>query len=100
MSDEGLLANAERQGQRIRASLKSGLEGVSAVRDIRGQGLMIGVELDRPCGMLVAEALKHGLVMNVTQDCVIRLLPPLIINQEEADQMAAIVVQLVKALVA
>ncbi len=85
IESEGLMANAVAQGDRIRAGLKRELAGVAGVVEIRGMGLMIGVELDRPCGELVKQALAAGLLINVTQDKVIRMLPPLILSAAEAD---------------
>ena len=82
---EGLMANAVEQGERIRGGLQARIGGVAGVREIRGRGLMIGVELDRPCGELVKAALDAGLLINVTHDNVIRLLPPLVISRAEAD---------------
>ena len=67
------------------------------VKSIRGQGLMIGIELDRPCGPLMGIALQAGLLLSVTADSVIRLLPPLTMTQDEADEVVAILVPLVKA---
>jgi acetylornithine aminotransferase len=67
---------------------------------VRGQGLMIGVELDRPCGDLVNRALAAGLLINVTMDKVIRLLPPLVINEAQARQVLAILVPLVREFLA
>jgi acetylornithine aminotransferase len=72
-------------GERIIGGLRAALSGAAGVIDIRGSGLMIGVELDRPCGEIVARALKAGLVINVTADTVVRLLPPLILDAEQAD---------------
>jgi acetylornithine/N-succinyldiaminopimelate aminotransferase len=89
IEDEGLMANASAQGERIRAGLRRALAGLSGVVEIRGMGLMIGVELDRPCGELVKQALAAGLLINVTQDSVIRLLPPLVLSSAEADQIVA-----------
>jgi acetylornithine/N-succinyldiaminopimelate aminotransferase len=89
LEEEKLLANAAAQGERIRNGLARELTGVPGVVAIRGQGLMIGVELDRPCGELVTLALEARLLINVTQDCVIRLLPPLIIQAREADEIVA-----------
>ena len=89
IEDEGLIANAAAQGDRIRAGLARELAGVAGVLAIRGRGLMIGVEMDRPCGELVTMALDAGLLINVTQDSVIRLLPPLIIRAREADEIVA-----------
>ncbi|MGZ9032040.1 MAG: acetylornithine/succinylornithine family transaminase [Burkholderiaceae bacterium] len=93
---EGLMANAVEQGERIRAGLKAQTGGLAGVREIRGRGLMIGVELDRPCGDLVKRALEAGLLINVTRDNVIRLLPPLVVTRADADliveRLAALVV--------
>lgn len=87
MEEEGLLENAKTQGARLKQGLHQGLAGVSGVVEIRGQGLMLGVELDRPCGELVVRALKAGLLINVTSEKVIRLIPPLIIKAQEIDQV-------------
>jgi len=84
IESEGLMANAVAQGERIVAGLKRALTGVGDVTQIRGMGLMIGVELDRPCGDLVRHALDVGLLINVTHDKVIRMLPPLILSEKEA----------------
>lgn len=78
---------AVRMGERIQSGLKHALQNLSGVRQVRGKGLMMGVELDRPCGELVTMALARGLLINVTADSVIRLLPPLIISEAEADQI-------------
>ncbi|MGB2819230.1 MAG: aspartate aminotransferase family protein [Burkholderiaceae bacterium] len=82
---EGLMANAVEQGERIRAGLMAQVGHLAGVREIRGRGLMIGVELDRPCGELVRAALDDGLLINVTHENVIRLLPPLVITRADAD---------------
>jgi acetylornithine aminotransferase len=97
---EGLLANAKAMGDVIMGGLKGGLAGVAGVKEIRGEGLMIGIELDRPCGDVVRRALGEGLVINVTADRVIRLLPPLIIRENEARQVVAILAPLIKAFLA
>jgi acetylornithine aminotransferase len=68
-------------------AFKQALEGSPGVVDIRGKGLMLGIELNRPCGSLVQRALEAGLLINVTRDNVIRLLPPLIMNQTEAAEL-------------
>ena len=68
---------------------------MKGVREIRGKGLMIGIELDAPCGELVQQALERGVLINVTVDNVIRLLPPLVFSQEEAGQLLATLVPLV-----
>ena len=100
MEDEGLLENAAKMGEIIRNGLKQQLDGVAGVKDIRGQGLMLGIELDRPCGDLVQMALDNGLVTNVTADSVIRLLPPLIIKSAQAEQIVDILAPLIKAFLA
>jgi acetylornithine/succinyldiaminopimelate/putrescine aminotransferase len=73
------------------------LAGVAGVKAVRGQGLMIGIELDRPCGDLVRQALAARLLINVTQDSVIRLLPPLVLSEREADAIVARLAPLVRA---
>jgi len=89
IEEEGLLANAERMGTLVMQGLREALAGVAGVKEIRGRGLMIGVELDRPCGEIVARSLAAGLVVNVTADRVIRLLPPLVITEAEAREIVA-----------
>ena len=94
---EGLLDNAARMGQVIFEGLKHELAGVAGVKDIRGKGLMLGVELDRPCADIVRRGLEAGLVANVTADKVVRLLPPLVIDESEARQIVAILSATIKA---
>jgi acetylornithine/N-succinyldiaminopimelate aminotransferase len=96
---DGLLEHAARMGEVIQGGLKRELAGVAGVKEVRGMGLMIGVELDRPCAAIVKRALDAGLVINVTADKVIRLLPPLIISEAEARQVVSILAPLVKAFV-
>ena len=79
IKEEGLLANAARVGDVIR----SGLAQIQGISELRGMGLMIGMELGRPCGELVRQALDAGLVINVTADNVVRLLPPLVMSEVE-----------------
>lgn len=100
IEEDGLLENAAKMGEIIRNGFKQALAGVAGVRDIRGQGLMLGVELDRPCGDLVNSALENGLLINVTADTVIRLLPPLIIKPAQAEQIVEILSALIKAFLA
>ena len=100
MEEDGLLANAEAVGATLRDSLASALAGESGVVEIRGQGLMLGIELDRPCGVLLTRALEAGLLISVTADRVVRLLPPLILTHDEARQITALLVPLIKALLA
>jgi acetylornithine aminotransferase len=97
---DGLLQHALRMGEVVRGGLARELSGVAGVKDIRGEGLMIGVELDRPCNDVVRRALAAGLVINVTADKVIRLLPPLVIREAEANQLVALLVPVVKAFLA
>lgn len=87
LETEDLPANAEHQGERIRAGLRAAIGDLAGVVEIRGQGLMIGIELDRPCADLVSAALAEGLLINVTADRVVRLLPPLIISASESSQL-------------
>jgi acetylornithine aminotransferase len=96
IEQEKLLAHAESLGQFIRQGIATALQGVSGIKEIRGQGLMIGIELDRPCGDLVKLALAQGLLTNVTADSVIRLLPSLVMSQDEAQQMLDILCPLIK----
>jgi acetylornithine/N-succinyldiaminopimelate aminotransferase len=84
---DGLLARAAALGTAIRGGLQSALEGVPGVVEIRGDGLMIGVELDRSCTELVGLAREAGLLINVTVDKVVRLLPPLVMSDAEARQL-------------
>jgi len=100
IEQEGLMRNAERVGGIILAGLREQLGGLPGVAEIRGQGLMIGIELDRPCAELVGQALEAGLLINVTMDNVIRLLPPLIMNEAEARETLAILVPLVRTFLA
>ncbi len=99
IEEEGLLANAAAMGRRIRDGFATALQGVAGVVAIRGQGLMIGIELDRPCGELVRQALASRLLINVTQERVIRLLPPLVIGEREADAIVDRLAPLVRAFV-
>ena len=84
IEEDGLMRNAVVIGDFIRDGLRDRLSGLAGVRDIRGLGLMIGIELALPCGELVARALEAGLLINVTADTVVRLLPPLIYTRHEA----------------
>ncbi|MGH6646022.1 aspartate aminotransferase family protein [Aquabacterium sp.] len=96
MEEDGLLANADRVGAHLKSALTRELGELKGVSDIRGQGLMIGIELDRPCGVLLGRAVDAGLLLSVTADKVIRLLPALILTTDEADQIVALLVPLVK----
>ena len=87
IEQDGLMASAEHVGALIRQWMAEALAGLKGVVEIRGQGLMIGIELDRPCGELVGKALAAGLLINVTADKVVRLLPPLIFSENEAREL-------------
>jgi acetylornithine aminotransferase len=100
MEEDGLLANASAVGATLREGLERELKGVEGVREIRGAGLMIGVELDRPCAALVGLALEAGLLISVTADSVIRIVPPLILSADEAGQIVAILAPLVRTFLA
>jgi acetylornithine aminotransferase len=100
MKEEGLLENAARVGAHLKASLEKALTGVKGFKEIRGQGLMLGIELDRPCGALVGRGAEAGLLFSVTADTVVRLVPALILTQAEADEIVALLVPLIKAFLA
>jgi len=97
MEDEHLLERASVLGHKIKSGLEAALASHAGVKEIRGHGLMMGLELDRPCAVLVSQALEKGLLINVTQDTVVRLLPPLILKDEEAEQIVATLVPLIQA---
>lgn len=94
--ENGVIAQAARTGARMVEGFKAQLADLNIVKDIRGKGLMVAVELNEPCTDLVLEAMHQGLLLNVTADSVIRLLPPLNISDQEADEMVAIVSELVQ----
>jgi acetylornithine/N-succinyldiaminopimelate aminotransferase len=100
MEEDGLLENAANIGAHLKGALASELGGLPGVKEIRGQGLMIGVELDRPCNVLTTRACEAGLLISVTADNVIRLLPPLIMNRAEADEVVERLAPLVKKFLA
>ena len=99
MEEDGLLANAAAMGTRLKdglaralaAELKSG-----AVKEIRGMGLMLGIDLAKPCAALVGQCAENGLLISVTADSVVRLVPPLIINAKEIDELVGILAPLIK----
>jgi acetylornithine aminotransferase len=101
MEAEGLLDNATRVGAHLKAALERGLAAELAsgsVREIRGMGLMLGIDLSQPCGALVQRALDKGLLISVTADTVVRLVPPLILSVAEAEEIATILCPLISAL--
>ncbi len=87
MEQDQLLANATTVGNFLLQGLRQRLGQVAGVVEIRGQGLIIGIELNKPCGDLVQRALEQGLLINVTADSVVRLLPSLVFSQAEAQQL-------------
>ena len=96
LEKENLVERADYLGKLILEGFLKGLKGVDGVISIRGKGLMIGIELDRDCGELVKIALAEHLLINVTSSNVIRLLPPLIISDEQAHLIVDIVCKIVK----
>lgn len=96
LEKDNLLAHAEKVGHAMLARLAADLGGLHGVTEVRGRGLMIGIELDRPCAELVRRALDQGLLINVTRDKVVRLLPPLIITQAEADELLDGIIAIIK----
>jgi acetylornithine/N-succinyldiaminopimelate aminotransferase len=96
MEEDGLLENASRVGAHLKGALARELGGLKGVVEIRGQGLMLGMELAKPCGVLTQRAAEAGLLISVTADTVVRLLPPLIMTTAEADEVVAILAPLVK----
>ena len=100
MEEDKLLENAATVGAHLKAALQRELGSLPGVKDVRGQGLMLGVELDRPCGELIGLAAEAGLLLSVTADSVIRFVPSLTLTADEADQIVALLVPLVKQLLA
>ena len=99
MEEEGLLANAAQVGAHLAGALAQALKtelAAGSVKEIRGQGLMLGVELAKPCAALVGQCASNGLLISVTADSVIRLVPPLILSRAEADEIVGILCPLVK----
>ncbi len=96
MEEDRLLDSVATVGAALKAGLARELAGVAGVVDIRGQGLMLGIELNRPCGVLLGQAAEAGLLLSVTADRVIRLVPPLILTADEAAQIVALLCPLIK----
>ena len=95
------MANAATVGEHLKAALQKGLAAElasGAVKEIRGNGLMLGIDLAKPCGVLAQRAVDAGLLISVTADTVVRLVPSLILTTAEADQIAAILCPLISAL--
>ena len=96
MEREGLVQAAEEKGRLLVNSLSRALTGQNCVVEVRGQGLMVAVELNRGCGDLVGMALEKGMLINVTAERVIRLLPPLILDGAHIEQIARTIAELVR----
>ena len=100
MERDNLIANAESIGRQVREALTSELASVPGVVGIRGNGLMIGIELDRPCGEIVTRGIDAGVLINVTAEKVVRLLPPLILNADEARELVTRLVAVIRGFLA
>ena len=96
VAEDRLIDNAAHVGERIRKGLEREWAGIKGVVEMRGQGLMLGIELERPCGELLGKAADAGLLISVTADNVIRLLPPLIMTAAEGDEVVRILAPLVR----
>jgi acetylornithine/N-succinyldiaminopimelate aminotransferase len=103
MEEDGLLANAAARGNQLKSALQRELAAEltsGAVKEIRGLGLMVGIELAKPCSALTAQAAEKGLLISVTADTVVRLVPPLIITAPEVDELVGILCPLIRQLLA
>jgi acetylornithine aminotransferase len=96
IADDKLMDNAIVVGEAIRNGLAEALKGVAGIVDIRGRGLMIGIELDRPCGGIVTRGLEAGLLINVTAERVVRLLPALVFSTADAQALVAALAPLIR----
>jgi acetylornithine/N-succinyldiaminopimelate aminotransferase len=100
MEQEAITDQAAQMGSRLLANLRAALAGCRGVVEIRGQGMILGIELDRPCAALVGQALQQGLLINVTAERVIRLLPPLILGSEEAERLVTTLTGIIREFLA
>lgn len=96
IEQEQLTVRAEKLGKKLLTEIADALAGTAGVEEIRGQGLLIAIELDRPCGELVTRALEQGLLINVTAEKTVRLLPPLIFSNAQAEQLVEMLSTLIK----
>jgi acetylornithine aminotransferase len=96
MERDGLVRAAEEKGRLLEERLSQVLSGQNCVVEVRGRGLMVAVELNRACGDLVGMALEKGLLINVTAERVVRLLPPLVLEDEHIEHIAGTIVELVR----
>ena len=102
MEEDGLMANAATVGAHLAEGIRHALAAEiasGAVKEVRGMGLMLGIDLAKPCGDLVKRCADNGLLISVTADTVIRLVPPLIMTAAEADEVISILCPLVKQLI-
>ncbi|HEB58061.1 MAG TPA: aspartate aminotransferase family protein [Gammaproteobacteria bacterium] len=97
LDQDGLVAKAAATGEFMQTALGQRLADLHGVREVRGMGMLLAIELDRPCGELVTQALQAGLLINVTAERVVRLLPPLIIAREQAETIVNTVADLIEA---
>ena len=97
IESERLCENAAHEGEYLLAQLKQRLSQVAGIKEMRGAGLMIGIELTKPCAELVKQALAQGLLINVTNEKTVRLLPPLIWQREHSDQLLGTLCPLIEA---
>ncbi len=100
MEEDHLIDNASKMGAYLSTQLKAALGGLAGFKEIRGKGLMIGIELDRPCAAIMQLALEAGLLLSVTADSVIRLVPPLTITQKDCDEIVSILTPVVSSFLA
>ncbi len=100
IEEEGLLERSQTTSARIRNRLRERLESLAALREIRGRGMMLGIELDRACSNVVDRCRAQGVLVNVTADNVVRLLPPLNMKEDEADLLVDTVCAAIKHLIA
>ena len=96
LENENLIKASADTGKAIVDGFKKALVDVKGISEIRGQGMIIGIELDRPCGALVQQAIEEGLLINVTADSVVRLLPPLNLTSDQVDSLVSTVSKLIK----
>ena len=96
LEQEQLLGHAAALGEHFQQGFRDALSGVAGITEIRSLGLMIGIELERPCGELVSNAIDQGILINVTAERVVRLLPPLITTTKQADMIVDHVSKLIR----
>ena len=100
MEEDGLLEHTTKVGAHLKAKLQQELGSLPGVVDVRGEGLIIGIELNKPCGVLLTRGAEAGLLFSVTADTVVRLVPPLIMTEAEADEVVARLLPLVQQFLA